>query len=210
MQLRAWIYDRAVRPMTASWYRAVLERLAPGTRLLDIGIGTGGALVANAALVRERDLRVTGVDIDPDYVRRCREHVARHGLADRVEVLLESVYDHGRGDYDAAYFSGSFMLMPEPAGVLRHVAGLLREGGRVYFTQTFQERRAPVLERAKPLLRKLTTVDFGRVTYEVDFLRALAEAGVEVDDMLVLERGRARTSRLITATLPPREPAAPA
>ncbi len=199
MQLRAWIYDRTIRPLTASWYRRVLEQLPPGTRLVDIGIGTGGALVANAALVGERDLRVVGVDIDPDYVRRCREQVSRSGLADRVEVLLESIYDHAGAGYDAAYFSGSFMLMPEPAAVLRHVASLLREGGRVYFTQTFQERRSAVLERTKPLLRKLTTIDFGRVTYEDDFRRTLAEAEVEVIDMEVLERSRARTSRLVVA-----------
>ena len=43
---RALIYDKAIVGLTAGWYRAVLGRLAPGSHLLDIGIGTGSALLA--------------------------------------------------------------------------------------------------------------------------------------------------------------------
>src|SRR5512141_1804771 len=99
--------------MTASWYRAVLERLPPGCRLLDVGIGTGSALVANAALLRARAIDVVGLDVDADYVARCVQSVRRAGLSDRVAAQLVSVYDHHGGPYDAVYFSGSFMLLPD-------------------------------------------------------------------------------------------------
>jgi SAM-dependent methyltransferase len=112
---RSALYDAVIVGMTAGWYRAVLGRLPPGCRLLDVGIGTGAALLANADLLVRKDVRVTGVDVDAAYVARCRGAVVRHGLEDRIAVRLESIDVHGGGPYDAVYFSGSFMLLPAPA-----------------------------------------------------------------------------------------------
>ncbi len=197
--MRAALYDLAVVPLTASWYEAVLTRLARGCRLLDVGIGTGGALLTHADLLRAHDLRVTGVDIDADYVARCTRKVSRHGLASHVAAHVESIYDHHGGPYDAAYFSGSFMLLPDPPAAVRHVVSLLSPGGRLWFKQTFEHERSPVVERLKPLLRGLTTIDLGRVTYEDDFQRALDAGGVTIDECVVLHAGSRRSALLLRA-----------
>lgn len=196
--MRALIYDAAILTLTGKWYAEVLERLDPGTHLLDVGIGTGGALAANASTLVARDVRVTGVDIDADYVARARRVLARKRLQDRVEVRLESIYDHRGGPYGAAYFSASFMLMPDPAGALRHVVDLLAPGGRVFFTQTFQDRPSKLIEKAKPLLRTVTTIEFGQVTYEDDFLHTVEAAGVEIVELETMSRSLdgARSYRL--------------
>ncbi len=197
--LRARLYDAAIVRMTARWYGAVLERLPAGCRLLDVGIGTGSALLAHAPLLIARDLRVTGVDVDAAYVARCRRAVADRGLADRVAVRLESVTDHRGGPYDVVYFSGSFMLLPDPTAALRHATGLLVPDGRLYFTQTVERRRSPVLEVVKPLLRLATTIDFGRVTYEAEFRRALDAGGVRLETWETLTPGRRRSAVLAVA-----------
>jgi SAM-dependent methyltransferase len=198
-RVRAGLYDAAIVPMTAGWYAAVLERLPERCRLLDVGIGTGAALLANAALVEARDIRVTGIDIDTDYIERCREAVAARGLADRIDVRLESVYDHAGGPYDAAYFSGSFMLLPDPGTALEHVASLLAPEARVFFTQTFEHERSWWMERVKPLLRFVTSIDFGAVTYERDFLHALSAAGMSVESRETIHEGPSRSSVLVVA-----------
>ena len=128
---RASVYDAAIVRMTAPWYRAVLERLPQGCRLLDVGIGTGSALLANAAIILAKELRVTGVDIDAAYVDRCRDAVERRGLTERIETRHESIYAHRGGPYDAVYFSASFMLLPDPVAALRHVGAMLTAGGRI-------------------------------------------------------------------------------
>ena len=196
---RSMVYDAAIVGMTTGWYRAVLRRLSIGCRLLDVGIGTGAALVANADLLVEKKLRITGIDVDADYVERCRLAVSRHRLDDSVTVRLESIDVHQGGPYDAVYFSGSFMLLPDPVGTLRHVRSLMVPGEPVYFTQTFEHRRSRAVELVKPWLRRLTGIDFGRVTYESDFRATVAGAAFHVVEMETLRPGRRRSAVLVVA-----------
>jgi SAM-dependent methyltransferase len=198
-KVRARVYDAAIVPLTAAWYRAVLERLPEHCRVLDVGIGTGAALVANAALLAVKHVSVTGIDVDSAYVAQCRRAISRANLDQLVDVRLESVYDHRDADYDAIYFSASFMLLPDPRAALRHVCTLLRPGGRLYFTQTFEHERSRLAELVKPLLRLVTTIDFGRVTYEADFQAALTGGGVVQEEACALDSGRRRSSRLVVA-----------
>jgi hypothetical protein len=94
------------------------------------------------------------------------------------------------------YFSASFMLMQDPPAVLRHVAGLLSERGRVFFTQTFQDRPSLLMEKAKPLLGKLTTIEFGRVTYEDDFRGTVRRGGIDLLELTTMARSGPRSYRL--------------
>ena len=82
------------------------------------------------------------------------------------------------------------------AAALAQILTQLTDGGHVYFTQTFQERRSPFLEKAKPMLKKLTTIDFGTVTYEEDFRKTVAAGGLEIDEMVELGRTGNRSYRL--------------
>jgi hypothetical protein len=116
--------------------------------------------------------------------------------------VLGSVYDHRGGPYDAVYFSASLMLLPDPAAAIAHVASLLAPGGRLFSTQTFHHRRSPVLERAKPLAQHVTTIHFGRVTYEHEFRKAFADAGVELEELTTMHSTRRSSYRLAVARLP--------
>ena len=194
--MRGLIYDAALLPLTTRWYRAVLERLPEGARLLDIGVGTAGALCKNADLVRNRHINVLGIDIDPDYVKRAEKQVSESGLDSQVTVRLQDVYECKDGPFEGAYFSASFMLLPDPGKALEQIITQLTDDGRVYFTQTFQERRSPLMEKAKPMLKRLTTIDFGTVTYEADFVKTVENHGLELEDMVELGRHGSRSYRL--------------
>jgi SAM-dependent methyltransferase len=197
--IRSFIYDTLILGLTSRWYAEVLRRVPEGAALLDVGVGTAGALLANADLVERKRLRVTGVDVDAGYVERARRRLRDSPLADRVEVRLESVYDHRGGPYDAVYFSGSFMLLPEPAQALRHCRALLKPDGRVFFTQTVQTRPARWMETLKPLLKWVTSIDFGRVTYEDEFRAQVRASGLELEEFTILARHGSRASCLAVA-----------
>jgi ubiquinone/menaquinone biosynthesis C-methylase UbiE len=183
---RSLIYDSLLPRLTSQWYREVLERVPDGASVLDVGIGTASALLANADRVEQKDLRITGIDIDADYIQRARKQLAESPVRDRVEARLESVDDHQGGPYDAVYFAASFMLLPDPVGALRHCTAMLAPGGRFYFTQTIHQRRVRWLEWLKPMLKHLTSADFGRVTYEDSFRNELARGGLELEEFTTL------------------------
>ncbi|GAB0492921.1 hypothetical protein MMPV_004191 [Pyropia vietnamensis] len=237
---RAAVYTAALTSTTSPWYASVLSRLPRGSTLLDVGIGTASALLAHAPLLRERQLRVVGVDYDEAYVAAAAAAVAQAGMTDVIAVVHASIYDYdpstavvaaapehlaaptvgergrlahggppplGITVYDAAYFSGSFMILPDQGRALAKVAALLRRppvadgdssggsggggGGRLYWTQTFEgDHRAAGgggwVEWLKPRLASLTSVDFGQVTYADEFRAVLAAGGVEIEEEVVL------------------------
>eukprot|EP00573_Skeletonema_grethae_P005510 CAMPEP_0201706770 /NCGR_PEP_ID=MMETSP0578-20130828/49744_1 /ASSEMBLY_ACC=CAM_ASM_000663 /TAXON_ID=267565 /ORGANISM="Skeletonema grethea, Strain CCMP 1804" /LENGTH=59 /DNA_ID=CAMNT_0048195269 /DNA_START=86 /DNA_END=262 /DNA_ORIENTATION=+ len=53
---KSYIYDVLILSMTEAWYRTVLEKLPDGSILLDVGIGTGGALLRCTDLLVKKDL----------------------------------------------------------------------------------------------------------------------------------------------------------
>jgi SAM-dependent methyltransferase len=200
--IRAWVYDRVIAGMTAKWYRQVLERLPDGARLLDVGIGTGAALARCADVVRAKNLTVVGLDIDRDYLACCQAALGRAGLTGHVTPVLGSVYDHRGGPYDAVYFSASLMLLPDPVAAIAHVSTLLAPGGRLFSTQTFHHRRSPLLEWAKPLAQHVTSIHFGRVTYEHEFRKAFADAGIELEELTTMRYTRRWSYRLAVGRVP--------
>lgn len=197
--MRSFLYDTLILRLTSRWYAEVLSRVPEGAALLDVGIGTAGALLANAERVKRKRLHVTGIDIDADYMVRAQRRLADSSLAECAEVRLESVYDHRGGPYDAVYFSASFMLLPEPEQALRHCCGLLRPGGRIYFTQTIHKRPTRGMEILKPVLKRVTSIDFGRVTYEDTFKAQLRAAGLELEEFTFLADHGSRASCLAVA-----------
>ncbi|WP_218668155.1 class I SAM-dependent methyltransferase [Vreelandella utahensis] len=201
--IRSAIYDTLILKLTSRWYAEVLDRIPAGATVLDVGIGTAGALLANAGRVTGKQLHITGIDIDGDYVERARQRLEQSSLSGRVTVGQESVYDHQGGPYDAIYFSASFMLLPEPERALRHCCTLLKPGGRIHFTQTIQYSHSRMMEAFKPMLRRLTSIDFGRVTYEEDFRAQIEAAGLGLETFTILETHGSRASCLAIAAPTP-------
>lgn len=197
--IRGFIYDTLILRLTSRWYAEVLRRVPEGAVMLDVGIGTAGALLANDVLVTRKRLRIVGIDIDADYVARARQRLGDSPLRGLAEVRLESVYDHQGGPYDAVYFSGSFMLLPQPEQALRHCCALLNPGGRIFFTQTIQKQPTRWMEILKPMLKRVTSIDFGRVTYEADFRAQLHAAGLELEEFTILETHGSRASYIAVA-----------
>lgn len=177
---RARIYDATIVKLTTGWYAEVLRRLPADSKMLDVGIGTGLALANNGDQLRAKRIEVDGVDYDADYVTRCRALLGERQLASCVQVHHASIYDFsGPGPYDAVYFSSSLMLMPDAVKALQHCAAMLKpKTGRVYVTQTIQTSHSTLVEIGKPLLKFLTTIDFGHVTYERELLTTFKKAGL--------------------------------
>jgi len=147
-------YDRASR-----WYRFLeepFERRArtvgldlldaqAGERVLDLGCGTGGALVALARAVGPEG-RVVGVDLAPGMIRQAAARLRRTGLADRAELLVGDASSIRCADasFDALFTAFTLELFdtPEIPLVLAECRRVLRPGGRVAVVSL--SRAAPI------------------------------------------------------------------
>mmetsp|Transcript_24557 Transcript_24557/g.32072 ORF Transcript_24557/g.32072 Transcript_24557/m.32072 type:complete len:196 (+) Transcript_24557:288-875(+) len=190
--------------MTSLWYQKVLEIIPPNSKILDVGIGTGAALIKNGKILQEKNLSVIGIDIDADYLVKCRNLIEEANLSTRVGCILASATDYKGGPYDAIYFSGSFMIIPSDlrSKMLTNMKNIMSSSNsRFYFTQTFQEKRSFFMEYLKPLLAYFTTIDFGKVTYEAEFIRVVEEAGLEIEKMEKISQHMGRSARLVVAKI---------
>jgi ubiquinone/menaquinone biosynthesis C-methylase UbiE len=115
----------ASEPHRAS-LRWLLERLAPGSSVLDVGSGTGRP---TAQTLTEAGHRVLGVDVSPVMVDLAGRQVpqAAFRLADIRELVLEEA------SFDAVcgYFSLLQMSRAEQAAVVAKLARAVRPGGPV-------------------------------------------------------------------------------
>ncbi len=100
----------------------------PG-RALDLGCGAGPAAIRLAALGH----RVVGVDLSASMVDHARRSAERAGLSDRCRFIdgdFSSVALHP-DSFDLIVALGFIEYFDEPVDVLRRMAGLLADGGRI-------------------------------------------------------------------------------
>lgn len=132
-----------------------LELLAvkPGETVLEVGFGTGHALVALAQSVGARGM-VLGVDVSQGMRDVALRRVEGEGLADRVGLFVQPVPPIPADDasIDAVFLSFTFELF-EPdvrEALLREIRRVLAPGGRlgvVSMATVPEGERESVLER---------------------------------------------------------------
>lgn len=102
--------------------RRVLKLVPPGSRMLDVGCGSGDILV----LAAERGLQVTGVEFAPEAVAYARE---ARGLDVRQGTLEDARFEDA--SFDVVTMWHVLEHVPDPVGTLREVRRVLKPGGAV-------------------------------------------------------------------------------
>ncbi len=204
--MRSWLYQRLLQRVTNECYRNTLGYFPQGRRILDVGIGNGIMLETFHPLIRAKQLKITGIDIDAAYLKHCQELIHKHGLEEHIDLHQGPVESYQPGPtpcFDFALFSMSFMLLGDQPAVLRRVRDWLHPGGEIVFVQAMFKQRSRLMDVIKPRLKYLTTVDFGRATYEADFFDLLAKGDLSVkEDRLLKGEWFHSQCRMIIAAFP--------
>jgi ubiquinone/menaquinone biosynthesis C-methylase UbiE len=187
--VKNWVYQVLVHRTTNECYRNSLHYVPDGSRLLDVGIGNGIMLESFHPLIKAKRLKITGIDIDANYLKHCEELVRKHQLADSIDLChgaAESYRPPQKGCFDNVLFCLSFMLLRDQRAVLQRAREWLKPGGQLIFAQAIFRKRSRLVDLVKPKLKYLTTIDFGRAIYERDFFALLEESGlaIQVDRVL--------------------------
>ena len=100
-----FVYDDALFPPgTDSFLLSSLPKLKRGLRVCDLGCGTG--LLGLLLLQRQPELRVAGLDIQPEAIRLAEKSAAKNGLTDRL-----TFHTHDLRQAKALFPTGSFDLV---------------------------------------------------------------------------------------------------
>nr|WP_291319853.1 class I SAM-dependent methyltransferase [Desulfonatronospira sp.] len=183
------LYNLIISDVTRLCYKNCMDYYPDNSVILDVGIGNGVMLKKNHGLIKKKNLRITGLDINKYYLEHCKKLIDGYNLQDQVQVLHQSVITYNpphEGYFDYVFFGMSFMLMDDQKAVLERAKKWVKPHGEVIFFQTMFKNRSKFMEFVKPRLKFLTTVDFGKVTYEKDFYALLDEENLSpCKDMLL-------------------------
>ena len=173
----AWPGDRAAR-----WVRMAdrLERqLAPvgdllfgaarlerGSRVLDVGCGTGPSTRRAAALVG-RDGSVTGVDISPEMLDAARRAQTLSDDAAPIRWVEADAAAWGAGaeQFDLVISECGVMFFTDPDAAFANLARLTVEGGRFCAAAWAERSRSPLFEL--PLSIALAEIERAGVDVDV-------------------------------------------
>src|SRR5580698_3832896 len=143
--------ELVAEPARTAFRRAGIQQ---GWNVIDCGCGPLGGLVVLAEMAGPAG-RVVGVDVSPAAVQQARAVVAALELGN-VEVIAGDLHDLDAaalgGPFDLAFTRLFLMHQADPVRTLRHIADLLRPGGRL----VAQEPLHSPPPRSHPHLEALT------------------------------------------------------
>ena len=124
-----------IQDMRDEMWRWLDRTFAPGSRLIDLGCGTGLDAVRMAHLGH----RVTATDWSAQMIARTADRARRESVAGPVEALAVGAHElerlDGKAIYDGAYSNlGPLNCVPDLKHVSAECARLLKPGGALVFT----------------------------------------------------------------------------
>lgn len=180
--LRNRLYRFFIHDATYYCYENCLNHFPRDAFVLDVGIGNGTMIQDFHPLIRDKRLKIIGIDVNRHYLSQCGELIRKYRMENNIHIYHEAVeaFRPPTRCFDFILFSMSFMLFDDQQAVLKRVLKWLKPGGKLVFFQTVFLNHSPILDFLKPKLIYLTTVDFGTVVYEDQFKAFLQENNLSV------------------------------
>jgi MPBQ/MSBQ methyltransferase len=130
-----------------------LDRLPPGTTVLDVGCGIGGS---SRILARDYGFHGTGITISPQQVRRAQE-LTPPGVSAQFQVDDALALSFQDASFDVVWSIEAGPHMPDKAQFARELLRVLKPGGILVVADWNQrdDRQLPLNFWEKPVMRQL-------------------------------------------------------
>lgn len=138
-------FGTGLHPTTQLCIRALERYVRPGTRVLDVGTGSGILAIAAARLGAAA---ITAVDVDEVAVRAAKENVARNDLSALVTVEHRSAGEQDGDGFDLVVANITARAI---AGIAPELAKATRQGGYLLLSGIIAEQSALVRQALREL-----------------------------------------------------------
>lgn len=130
-----------------------LDKLPPGTTVLDVGCGIGGS---SRILAQDYGFSVTGITISPQQVQRAGE-LTPEGVDARFAVDDAMNLSFPDGSFDVVWSIEAGPHMPDKAVFARELMRVVKPGGRLVMADWNQrdDRQVPLNFWERPVMRQL-------------------------------------------------------
>jgi len=189
--MKNFLYKMIINSATDYGYQNCLKYVCDKASILDVGIGNGVMMDHFHRLIKDKGLHITGIDINKNYLQHCAGNIRQFNLENHVTIHCQPVetFDPPQeARFDYIFFTMSFMLFKNQSPVLDRAPDWLKPNGEILFFQTVFTEKAPLIEFIKPKLKFVTTIDFGKVTYEDQFLGLLQSKNLSVTENRLIKR----------------------
>ena len=166
----AWFdtIEKATKPVSERMVE--LAGIGPGDRVLDVATGTGEPAVTAARRVAP-DGHVVATDISASMIAGAERRAAKLGIANiTFRTAAAEHLDDPPASFDAALCRWGLMFMPDIDGALRHIRGLIRDGGRFAAAAWAEPSEVPTLGIERGVLAPY--FDDGHFAHGIDHLGA--------------------------------------
>ena len=167
----AKVYDYTYGPTLHPGRIEAIEkmRIRPGTRVLEVGVGTG----INLGMY-PRTAKITGIDLSSRMLEKANKRIAEKGLANCDVLEMDATnMTFADNSYDVVYAPYVISVVPDPVAVAKEMYRVCRPGGRVVILNHFKSFN-PLMSKIETAISPLT-VHIG-FTADLDLPKFLDQA----------------------------------
>jgi len=171
--------DDNFRLATPNLYNYTINKLNNNSKVLDFGCGNGICYnnIKVIENIKNKNLKVIGVDIDKIYINECNNRIVNNHLQDYIETKLINIFDYKLNDneekFDYAIFSESAPVIPSELlfDFVDYINNnLIKEDGQIIFINNLSQENNK-MKIIKPYIKYISLIDFGVLLTENDFIK---------------------------------------
>lgn len=161
-------------------WRGLLLSSLEGTRVLEVGVGTGKNLPYYPPGVA-----ITAIDLTPEMLTRARRRATKLGREVRLETADVQLLRYADASFDAAVGTFVFCSVPDPVLGLRELLRVVRPGGQLLLLEHVRSGN-PILGRLMDAMNPLVVRVMG-ANINRDTISNVRRAGWRVEAVQALD-----------------------
>jgi len=176
---QAAIYDLFETPSEFGWRRwrpRLWGRIPPGSRVLEVGVGTGKNIRWHTP-----EVSITAVDFSPKMLARAVSQSRQHDPSPGLALMDAQALGFADESFDVAVATCVFCSVPDPIRGLQEVRRILRPGGQLLLLEHVRSG-LPVVGRVMDLCNPVT-VGLQGVNINRDTVENVKRAGFRIQEI---------------------------